>query len=511
VSFDPGEGALERFRALVAARLGLQHDESKLGFLAEVLRRRAELAGASVGSYLQRLEAADGAREELRALVPELTVTETYFFRHRDQLRAFAELVVPERLQAAARRPLRVLSAGCASGEEPYTLAMLLLEQLGPAAAGTVAIRAVDVNATMLERAGRARYGPWSLRETPADAQRRWFEHASRDLVVRGEVRALVELQEANLAGDDPVLWRAASYDVVFCRNVLMYFTPEQAQAAVARVARALVPGGYLFLGHAETLRGLSQDFHLRHTHEAFYYQRRGAGEAACPPEPSAALGAPLAAALEGADSWVDAIRRATDRIEDLAGGAPAVRAPAPAVAGRDLNRSGASWDLRHALELLRQERFDEALVRVGDLPADAARDPDVLLLRAALLAHRGALDDAEQVCRELLARDEMSAGAHYILALCREGAGDRAGARHHDQVAAYLDPAFAMPRLHLGLMARRAGEVDAARGELGQALSLLQAEEAARIILFGGGFGREALLALCRGELAALEARRGR
>ena len=105
---------------------------------------------------------------------------------------------------------------------------------------------------------------------------------------------------------------------------------------------------------------------------------------------------------------------------------------------------------------------------------------------------------------RELLEVDELNAGAHYALALCREGAGDARGAIDHDQVAVYLDGSFAMPRLHLGLMARKAGDREAARRELGHALELLEREDPSRVLLFGGGFRREALLALCRAEFAA-------
>jgi chemotaxis protein methyltransferase CheR len=101
-----------------------------------------------------------------------------------------------------------------------------------------------------------------------------------------------------------------------------------------------------------------------------------------------------------------------------------------------------------------------------------------------------------------LLACDELNAGAHYLLALCRESAGDRARALEHDRTAIYLDASFAMPRLHLGLMARRAGDAEAARRELTQALPLLKREDASRLLLFGGGFGREALISLCQAEL---------
>ena len=137
-------------------------------------------------------------------------------------------------------------------------------------------------------------------------------------------------------------------------------------------------------------------------------------------------------------------------------------------------------------------------------LSPESARDPDALLLRAVLLSHSGQLDAAEKVCAELLAQDDLDAGAHYLLALCREGAGDRQGARDHDQAATYLDPGFAMPRLHLGLLARRAGDREGARRDLASALALLEQEDAARLLLFGGGFRREALIALCRAELVS-------
>jgi chemotaxis protein methyltransferase CheR len=118
------------------------------------------------------------------------------------------------------------------------------------------------------------------------------------------------------------------------------------------------------------------------------------------------------------------------------------------------------------------------------------------------LLAHAGRFPAAEAVCRALLAIDEHHAGAHYILALCREASGDSTAAIEHDQIALFLDPQFAMARLHLGLLARRAGDRDSARRELAQAAELLQREDPSRLLLFGGGFHRDALISLCRAEV---------
>ncbi len=125
-----------------------------------------------------------------------------------------------------------------------------------------------------------------------------------------------------------------------------------------------------------------------------------------------------------------------------------------------------------------------------------------MLLLQAILLTHGGDLALAEGVCTKLLELDETSAGARYLMALCRESSGDALGATNQDQIAIYLDPSFAMPRLHLGLLSRRTGDLRAARRELEQALALLEREEASRVLLFGGGFSRDALISLCRAEL---------
>jgi chemotaxis protein methyltransferase CheR len=195
-----------------------------------------------------------------------ITAAETYFFRHLAQFHAFADVALPERVHAqTARRRLAILSAGCASGEEAYSLAILVFDAAARRSCD-VSVVGVDVNPAMLEKARRGRFSTWALRDTPADVQRRWFQPAGRDFVLDDAIRGLVTFKEVNLIDEDQEFWQPNTYDIVFCRNVLMYFGHEDAQAVVARIARAIRPGGYLFLGHAETLRGMSNDFHLPHT-----------------------------------------------------------------------------------------------------------------------------------------------------------------------------------------------------------------------------------------------------
>jgi chemotaxis protein methyltransferase CheR len=487
---------LERFRSMVSHVVGLHVEDSKLSSLDDLLRRRLAATRLPFETYLSRLRERDA--DEIAALARELTVAETYFFRHVEQLRAFAEAVLPECL-AAGRGRVRVLSAGCASGEEAYSLAMVT--QAALPGHDDVSIVGVDLNPAIVEKARRGRFSPWALRGMPEDMKHRWLRADGREFVLDEGLRQSVRFTVGNLVSDDPLIWAPETYDVIFCRNVLLYFDREQTQAAVARLARALVPGGYLFLGHAETLRGISADFDLRHTHGAFYYRRKSQLTRTSDVDRHAraeAVDSPLLAeATNTATSWVEAIRVAAERIATLTTPTPqggAARTPS--------SPGTPAWDLGLALDLVRKERFAEALAIVEALPPESGQDADVLLLHAALLTHGAAFARAEDACRRLLDVDGLNAGAHYLLALCREATGDAAGATHHDQVAAYLDPSFAMPRLHLGLLARRAGDRTAARRELGQALLLLQREDAARVLLFGGGFGREALEALCRTEM---------
>lgn len=496
---------LHRFRASIARCLGLQFEEAKLGFLAEVLHRRLEATRQEADVYLARLDAM-AMPHEVVALAQELTVAETYFFRHVEQYRAFADVALPDRLRYAQTAAVRlsVVSMGCASGEEPYSLAITVRDTI-PDRADAVSILGVDINPVLLERAARGRFSPWVLRDTAPEVQRRWFRADGREFVLDKAVRGSVRFETCNLADEGSELWQPRSHDIVFCRNVLMYFALGGAQALVGRITASLRPGGYLFLGHAETLRGLSNDFHLRHTHGTFYYQRRDRAEPG-PALPALMVSRPMPAGepapladWEGANTWIDIIQRASDRIRSL------VESPPHAGPGRRASGSGRAkpaTEIALALKLLREERFAEALEVVKALPAESERDAEVLLLRAVLLTHGGQLETAEHACERLLEIDDLNAEAHYLLALCREGVGDRAGAAYHDQVAVYLDPGFAMAHLHLGLLARRAKDLVTARRELEQAVALLEREDASRLLLFGGGFTRDALVRLCRGEL---------
>ncbi|HLJ29842.1 MAG TPA: protein-glutamate O-methyltransferase CheR [Candidatus Angelobacter sp.] len=270
---------LELFRSSIGEGFGLHFEGGKLDFLDDVVRQRIVATGCDCFSdYQQRV--LPSAREK-RAVVECLTVCETYFFRYAEHFRVFTDVVVPERMRMQDhRRQFRILSAGYASGEEAYSLAILIRDQLPNLASWDITIQGIDINQSVVKKALRAHYPSWSLRDTPADLRIKYLRHEGRELILDAAVKSMVTFEERNLVEEDSAFWRPEYFDVVFCRNVSMYFTPAAAESLIARIARSLTPGGFLFLGHAETLRGISQDFHLRHTHETFYYQLRRDQEA---------------------------------------------------------------------------------------------------------------------------------------------------------------------------------------------------------------------------------------
>jgi chemotaxis protein methyltransferase CheR len=486
---------VHRFSDALSALFGWNVHDADPVQLERVLRRRAEALGCPPADYVERLAGGGSARDEQAALAEALTITETYFFRHREQFDVLAATVLPDRIRArgtAGQRVLRLLSVGCSSGEEAYTLAMVA-RQAAPDPSWQVSVLGVDANPAMLRRAGIARYSPWALRETPPVQRRRWFRDVGGAFEVIEDVRADVRFQRHNVADEDPALWQTGQYDAIFCRNLLMYLTAEVTQRLVARMTRSLAPGGGLFLGHTDTLGSDPAGLRPQLTTSTLHYVRRGDGtDRAAPAEPGPA---PRSAAANPPPT--------AGRTDGVAANPPPTAGGTGRVAAKE---EPSSAEVRQrAVRLLREERFPEAIALLAAGPRDRAADH----LYAVVLLHAGRLDDAAQVCRGLLDTDGLDADAHHLYALCLEGPGDLDAAIAHHRLAAYLDPMFAMPRLRIGLLARRRGDDAVAAAELDRARSQLAAETDERILFFGGGFSRAALSTLCRAELQLCGSRR--
>jgi chemotaxis protein methyltransferase CheR len=407
---------LDEVEAALRDACGVTLTATLRGTLAEACRRAASAEGLAPEAFLERLRGSDVRCAA--ALVDAAVVCETFFFRHPEQLDAVrARLLAP----APRDRPLSIWSAGCATGEEPYSLAIGLLEA-GRAGCGD-RILATDVSARALAGAAAGVYGAWSLRRMPRRLREAYFEGPPGRVSVRAEVRAPVALARHNLVREPPP---AAGFDLVACRNVLIYFDRETARRVAATLAGALAPGGLLALGPVEDAAAEGLGLERIEVGGATLFRRAEAARR----EPRPARRPP---AIE---------RRARRRPAAPAQPDEARRAPPPSPPPQVAPAAG----------------FEAA--------REAARRGD------AALAERIAADTAPR---------ELSPEAYLLLATAAEARGDLAAAVEAARRALYLDPRLAMAHALLAALHARLGRRgDAARARRNALASIEALDDAA-------------------------------
>lgn len=262
--------SVEQFQSLsqvIYQKLGLHFDDKKIYFLkTRVAKRMTALGLTDPREYMFKLSYADPQGEEMQALANLVTTNETYMFREYDQLQAFANHCLPEVLsakQARGEKTLRIWSAGCSSGEEPYTLAMILQEVFPQAQSWDCAIIATDIDENMLRKVAAARYGSRSVNEVPDEYREKYLIEDGDEYMVRRRTASLVQPIHLNLH-DRMAMRGMRGFDFVFCRNVLIYFDDASRKAVVDHFYNALNRGGYVFLGHSESVGRVTTAFTLK-------------------------------------------------------------------------------------------------------------------------------------------------------------------------------------------------------------------------------------------------------
>jgi chemotaxis protein methyltransferase CheR len=279
---EPGpllpEATFRLLRELFHERFGLWFNDD-LRFLLQVrLGSRLALHGLrDFEGYRRFLRLDPRGPAELADAAEVLTTNETYFYREPDQLRALERDILPSLEQARGQgRRLRLLSAGCSTGEEAYTLAALLLGS-GRFTGWDLEVHGVDLSRRCLARGLAGAYGEHAFRSAEGQALRRWFHLQEGRWVVDDALRRLVRFSAANLL--DGAGMPAASYDVILCRNVLLYFDPPARKRVLRQLHARLGDRGWLLLGHAESLLELSADFELVHLDRELVFRKpRAAG-----------------------------------------------------------------------------------------------------------------------------------------------------------------------------------------------------------------------------------------
>jgi chemotaxis protein methyltransferase CheR len=433
-----GKTDYARFRELIQSSSGIELSEVRRSDLERAVARTVERTSLSGPAELYTHLSAGDNTVDRETFIAELTIGETYFFRHRAQFEVLERHILPELIaRRANERRLRVWSAGCATGEEPYSLAILLDRLLPDRGSWNVKILGTDINRASLERAQRGSYRSWSFRGVNTATQSRYFSRSDDDFRIVPAIAKMVSFSYLNLVEDayPSLATNTQSMDLILCRNVLIYFGERTIEGVLGRLHDSLCEGGWLVSGPADTSTEGYRTFEVRSFPEAIVYRRparaahRPSAIPATPPPAPTRVSAPAA------------------RPE---------REPAAAVAGPEP-------EVAAAFALWRSGVPDDAVDRLTRLDADHAGDPWPTYLLGKICANERRLDEALDWADRALARDGVFGPAHYLRGLVLGERGDLRGATDAIRRCVFLDPEFVLGQYALAGFLARLGETERA------------------------------------------------
>lgn len=433
---------------------------------------------------LYRHLAAPEGKRDLENFVGELTIGETHFFRNKPQIRTLEEHILPDLISRRRHeRRLRIWSAGCASGEEPYSIAILLERLIEDLDNWHVSLLATDVNRKALKKAQAGVYGRWSFRDVDPKIENEYFERRGDRLEILPRVRDRVTLRYLNLVEDSfpSFLTNTSALDLILCRNVLIYFNEPTKRTVVSRFHDALTPGGWLVVGHAEPSQEAFADYETHNFPGAIIYRKTEPVWATSFPEPRVPEPAPVPEPI-------------------LPERSPApVETPAPLPPGEEPS-------LEAALQMWSAGHFGEALHAAAALADADPSDARAPYLAAKFCADRRDFADAQLWVNVALTRDSLSAPAHHLRALILEEEGDLDGALKALRCSLYADATWPLAHYALGALFFRMGVAPRAAKAFDYVLRVLadRSEEEAIPDADGVTVGRLRHLAQAHLELAA-------
>lgn len=425
---------------------GLRFPPDRWGELARGVAAAAlELGIADLDSWAELLATGGAPEAHVAVVANHLTISETYFFRHSDSFDLLEHDILPARLAARVeqRSPIRIWSAGCATGEEPYSVAMLLRQRFPASASSRSLLYGTDINSQVLQRARRGVYSEWSFRETQPWVKSTYFKRlANGRYEIHPEIREMVRFSPLNFVSPiyPPEFSARGDFDVILCRNVLMYFSAEWQDRILRRLTLALTHGGWLLAGPCDVAMGFAHELGLQSVGPG-YFQRTD--------EPAPYIDRP------GFLNTPRRLRRtAVAAVQDQA--APETSEPIPASA-----QAGPAPVPQPSAELL-----------AADFVAPTGEQA---LARAQEHADRGELDEALLACEQAIAADKANPGYHYLRGCILQEQNRPGDAEAAFRRVLFLEPNSALALFALGSLADRSGRRDQSRHYFRQVLRALE------------------------------------
>ncbi len=496
------ERQLSRLSTYVAARMGLHFPEERWQNLEQAINLAAgELDCDDGESCIEWLLSSSPTSHQIEILASHLTVGETYFFRDKGLFKALEQPILSEliRHRRSNGKFLRIWSAGCSSGEEPYSIAILLSQMIPDIEDWNISILATDFNARSLQKAVRGVYGPWSFRDVKPEIKKEFFKQTGDgrfELISR--VRKMVDFCSLNLVEDSypSLVNKTNAFDIILCRNVLMYFVGESAQKVVKNLHRSLLEGGLLIVSPIESSVRLFSQFSTVSVRGRIFFKKQGAVGAGDFPArlfetPKPALEPAPNPDPAAAPVFKSVIELLPPRQEEHGGSAMFE------VSNTDDPNPKELYEQASALYLAGS--YPEAIEKVEKLLLQSSSDAAGWALLTRIYANCGKLDKALECSAKAVSSDKLNAGYHYLMATIFQELDRTEDAAVSLRRALYIDSKFIPAHVALGNICRKSGDHKNAARHFENALFLLNSEPADQVLAESEGINAQRLTEILR------------
>ncbi len=455
------------FHELIALKSGIHLDRTKLDSLKlDLLARIKGHNCKCFGEYYHLLKSSE---KEFHELISMITVNETSFFRNPLHFNLLRSHILPEfiKKREAGERRINIWSAGCSTGEEPYSIAMVLLDALDFPSTWQIEILATDIDKEALVVAQKGIYRRRSLRFTDRKLIDRFFSSQDGNYRLSEEVRQIINLRYFNLVNEPYPLPEKGEWDIIFCRNVIIYLNPKSAQKVIRNFYRSLDEGGYLFLGYSESLQGISDEFSLVEIGGCFIHKKsEGAGvipsKEEVKPKPELL---PEAAPVEDAQTFYE-----------------------------------------EAVKYIQKDELDSAIKKIGRALEIKPDHTMANFFLGKIYADQKIHSQAVERCKKILDADPLFAQAHFLLGVVYKEKEMESEAIEEFKKAIYIDKDFALAHLSLANLYQAQKKNREAVREYKNTLKALQGRPKDEIMEFSGGFTNELLIESCRKRIRQME-----
>jgi chemotaxis protein methyltransferase CheR len=442
----PDPTSADRVGRLVMERTGIRFNDRMRDGLIRKLSDVAERNGiADLEAYHRRLSDFPTESPVWEELIRELTVSETYFFRDTRQFESLWMHILPDLIRRRRNdRCLRIWSAGCSTGEEPYSLAIILREILPDIAGWNISILATDINRSNLARSELGMYRESAFRQTTPFLRKRYFDQRDGLFEIKPEIREMVHFAYLNLAHEDypSLTTNTNALDLILCRNVAIYLQEDLLKRMAERFHRCLVSDGWFITGAAEAGSALCEPFTYWNDPGTILYRKK-----AFPPNHPSPMN--IVEGLNYCHCLVE---------EPLPSEAVPLQAAVPELEVVSSTSVGPADLYQEGLRLMREGNCEAAIERLEAVGSDHEVFASACCLKALAHANRGRLKEALPACENAIRVNPLLAEAYYVLALIRQEEGEEAKAQKELKKALFLDPDFILARFSLAVLLKKSG-----------------------------------------------------